>query len=121
LQYNSNNSFKISPVLSAECDFEYDTKRQYVNSTYGAYSILDLGLKHTLFGGKGSVTLNGNNILQSEDRYAIDRNAGLYQVSYLHIHSRSVSLSFVYRFGRGNTSKAKIDSGSTDEQKRAGN
>jgi outer membrane receptor protein involved in Fe transport len=121
LQFNTNNSFKISPVLSAECDFEYDTKRQYVNSTYGAYSDLDLGLKHTLFGGKGSLTLNGNNILQSEDRYAIDRNAGLYQVTHLHFHSRSVNLSFAYRFGSGSASKAKIDSGSADEQKRAGN
>jgi outer membrane receptor protein involved in Fe transport len=26
LQFNTNNSFKINPVLSAECDFEYDTK-----------------------------------------------------------------------------------------------
>lgn len=121
LQFNTNNSFKISPVLSAECDFEYDTKRQYVNSTYGAYSDLDLGLKYTTFGGRGSFTLNGNNILQSEDRYAIDRNAGLYQVSNLHFHTRSVSLNFVYRFGSGSAAKTKIDSGSADEQKRAGN
>jgi len=121
LQFNTNNSFKISPVLSAECDFEYDTKRQYVNSTYGAYSDLDLGLKYTTFGGRGSFTLNGNNILQSEDRYAIDRNAGLYQVSNLHFHTRSVSLNFAYRFGTGSSAKAKIDSGSADEQKRAGN
>jgi outer membrane receptor protein involved in Fe transport len=121
LQFNTNNSFKIGPVLSAECDFEYDTKRQYVNSTFGAYSDLDLGLKYTTFGGRGSFTLNGNNILQSEDRYAIDRNEGLYQVSNLHFHTRSVSLNFAYRFGSGSTAKAKIDSGSADEQKRAGN
>ena len=121
LQFNTNNSFKIGPVLSAECDFEYDTKRQYVNSTYGAYSDLDLGLKYTTLGGRGSFTLNGNNILQSEDRYAIDRNAGLYQVSKLHFHTRSVSLNFAYRFGSGSAAKAKIDSGSADEQKRAGN
>ncbi len=121
LQFNTNNGFKISRVLSAECDFEYDTKRQYVNSTYGAYSVLDLGLKQTLFGGKGSLTLNGHNILQSEDRYAIDRNAGLYQVSDLHLHSRSVSLNFAYRFGSSSAAKTKINSGSADEQKRAGN
>jgi outer membrane receptor protein involved in Fe transport len=121
LQFNANNSFKISPVLYAECDFEYDTKRQYVNSTFGAYTDLDLGLKYTTFGGRGSFTLNGNNVLQSEDHYAIDRNAGLYQVSYMHFHTRSVSLNFAYRFGSGSAAKAKIDSGSADEQKRAGN
>jgi len=121
LQLNTNNSFQISSVISAECDFEYDTKRQFVNSTYGAYSVLDLGLKRSLFAGKGSLTLNANNILQSEDRNAIDRNSGLYQVTNLHFYSRSVSLSFAYRFGSGKTAKTRLDSGSADEQKRAGN
>ena len=121
LQLNTNNSFKISSTLSAECDFEYDTKRQYVNSTYGAYAVLDLGLKRTLFAGKGSLTLNANNILQSEDRNAIDRNAGLYQVTDLHFYSRSIRLSLAYRFGSGKTAKTKVDAASSDEQKRAGN
>jgi outer membrane receptor protein involved in Fe transport len=101
LQLNANNSFQLSSTLSAECDFEYDTKRQFVNSTYGAYSVLDLGLKRSLFAGKGSLTLNANNTLQSEDHNAIDRNAGLYQVTDLRFYSRSVRLSFAYRFGNG--------------------
>ncbi|MDB5137785.1 MAG: Outer rane receptor protein mostly Fe transport, partial [Mucilaginibacter sp.] len=62
-----------------------------------------------------------NNILQSEDHNAIDRNAGLYQVSNLHFYTRSVSLSLTYRFGSGKSTKVKIVSGSADEQKRAGN
>ena len=121
LQFNTNNSFRISSVLSAECDWEYDSKRQFVNSTYGAYSVLDLGLKRSLFSGKGSLTLNANNILQSEDRNAIDRNNGLYQVTDLHFYSRSASLNFAYHFGSGKTLKTKVNSGSEDEQKRAGN
>jgi len=120
LQLNANNSFRLSSSLSAECDFEYDTKRQFVNSTFGAYSLLDLGLKRSLFAGKGSLTLNANNILQSEDRNVIDRNAGLYQVTDLHFYSRSVSLNFTYRFGSGKATTTKINSGSADEQKRAG-
>ncbi|MDP9078681.1 MAG: outer membrane beta-barrel protein [Bacteroidota bacterium] len=121
IQLNTNNSFQLSSTISAECDFEYDTKRQFVNSTYGAYTVLDLGLKRSLFAGKGSLTLNANNILQSEDHNAIDRNAGLYQVTNLHFYSRSVSLSLAYRFGNGRGVKTKLDSGSADEQKRAGN
>jgi outer membrane receptor protein involved in Fe transport len=121
LQLNTNNSFRINTTLSAECDFEYDTKRQFVNSTFGAYSLLDLGLKESLFAGKGSLTLNANNLLQSEDRKAIDRNAGLYQVMNLHFYSRSISLNFTYRFGSSKTAKTKVDSGSAEEQKRAGN
>ena len=121
IEFTTNNSFRISPTLSAECDFEYDSKRQYVNSTFGGYSVLDLGLKRSLFGGKGSLTLNGNNILQSEDRKAIDRNAGLYQVTSLHFYSRYVSLNFAYRFGSGKTTRININSGSAEEQNRAGN
>ncbi|MDP9046999.1 MAG: TonB-dependent receptor, partial [Bacteroidota bacterium] len=120
LQFNTNNSFQINSSLAAECDWEYDSKRQFVNSTYGAYSVLDVGLKRSLFSGKGSLTLNVNNILQSEDRNAIDRNSGLYQVTNLHFYSRSVSVSFAYRFGSGKTAKTKLNSGSEEEQKRAG-
>lgn len=121
LQLNTNNTFTINSLWSAECDYEYDTKRQYVNSTFGAYSLLDLGAKRSLFTGKGSLTLNANNILQSEDRNAIDRNAGLYQITNLHFYSRAITLSFTYRFGTGKPSKIKIDSGAADEQRRAGN
>jgi hypothetical protein len=121
LQFNTNNTFTINSLWSAECDFEYDSKRQYVNSTFGAYSLLDLGVKRSLFTGKGSLTLNANNILQSEDRNAIDLNAGLHQVTNLHFYSRAVTLSFTYRFGSSKLSKIKIDSGAADEQRRAGN
>ena len=48
LQFNTNNSFRISSALSAECDFEYDSKRQYVNSTFGAYSLLDVAVNHSV-------------------------------------------------------------------------
>ncbi|HEX8023453.1 TonB-dependent receptor domain-containing protein [Mucilaginibacter sp.] len=121
LQFNTNNIFTISSLWSAECDYEYDTRRQYVNSVFGAYSLLDLGLKRSIFMGKGSLTLNANNILQSEDHNALDRNAGLYQVTNLHFYSRAVTLSFTYRFGTVKPSKIKIDSGAADEQRRAGN
>lgn len=121
LQFNTNNSFRINAALSAECDWEYNGKRQFVNSTFGAYSVLNLGLKRSLFAGKGSLTLNANNILQSEDHNAIDRNSGLYQVAELHFYTRSASLSFAYRFGSGKSARPRLDSGSADEQKRAGN
>lgn len=117
----ANNSFQFSELLSAECDFEYSSKRQYVNSTFGAYSSLSIGIKQQLPGKKASISLNANNILQSEGRYGIDRNLGLYQYSYFKDYSRYISLNFSYRFGTGKTRKVRIDSGSSEEQKRAGN
>lgn len=116
-----NNSFTLGHKLSAECNFEYDSKRQFVTSTFGAYSILSLGVKRQLFGNKGSLTINAHNVLQSEGHNAIDRNLGLYQYSYWNFYTRSVTLNFSWRFGSGKTTKTNISSGSEEEQKRAGN
>ncbi|SDP73162.1 Outer membrane receptor proteins, mostly Fe transport [Mucilaginibacter sp. OK268] len=117
----ANNSFQLSEFLMAECDFEYSSKRQYVTSTFGAYSGLSIGIKLQLLGKKASLSLNANNILQSEAHYGIDRNLGLYQYSYFKDYSRYISLNFSCRFGSGKTSKVHIESGSSDVQKRAGN
>ena len=117
----TNNSFSINDKLSAEADLEYNSKRQFVNSTFGAYSVLSIGLRQQVLNKKGSVSVNANNILNSEGHNAIDRNSGLYQYSYFNFYTRTVTLSFSYRFGSGKTTKVKIESGSADEQKRAGN
>ncbi|QEC76224.1 outer membrane beta-barrel family protein [Mucilaginibacter ginsenosidivorax] len=120
IDFITNNSFHINDKLSAGCDFEYESKRRFINSAFGSYYTLSAGIKQQLFNNKGSLSLNANNLLQSEDHYAIDRTAGLYHYSYFNFYSRYVSLSFSYRFGTGKTNKVKIDSGSADEQKRAG-
>jgi len=117
----TNNSFSISDNLSAEADLEYNSKRQFVNSTFGAYSVLSIGLRRQVLNKKGSVSVNANNILNSEGHNVIDHNSGLYQYSYLNFYTRTLTLSFSYRFGSGKTTKIKMDSGSADEQKRAGN
>jgi hypothetical protein len=121
IELSTNNSFPINSKLAFEADFEYDSKRQFVNSTFGAYSILSFGVKHSLFNNKGSVSLNAHNVLQSENHNAIDRNSGLYQYSYLNFYTRAFTLTFVYRFGSGKVAKTIIKPGSEEEQKRAGN
>ncbi|MBB6125925.1 hypothetical protein HDF22_000026 [Mucilaginibacter lappiensis] len=82
---------------------------------------MSIGIKWQLFDKKASLSLNANNILQSEAHYGIDRNLGLYQYSYFRDYSRYISLNFSCRFGPGKTNKVHIDSGSSDEQKRTGN
>jgi len=116
-----NNSFTIDPKLSAECNFEYNSKRQFVTSTFGPYSILSFGIRRQLFHNKGSLSANAHNIFQSEGHNAIDRNLGLYQYSNWNFYTRSVSMNLTYRFGSGKTGKVQVNSASTDEQNRAGN
>ena len=117
----SNNSFAINDQLSAECNFEYNSKRQLVTSTFGPYSILSFGVKRFILKKKGSIVINANNVFQSEGHNGIDRYRGLYQYSDFYFYTRSVSINFTYRFGKGKTVKAHISSGSEEEQKRAGN
>jgi hypothetical protein len=118
---STNNSFLITDKLSAECNFEYNSKRQLVTSTFGAYCLLSFGVKRFLLKKKSYIVINANNVLQTEGHNAIDRYSGLYQYSNWHFFTRSVSINFTYRFGKGKTTKAHISSGSEDEQKRAGN
>ncbi|PSL46516.1 outer membrane receptor protein involved in Fe transport [Chitinophaga niastensis] len=118
---NCNNSFQINNKLSAECYFEYNSKRQLVTSTFGPYSILSVGVKRLVLANKGTISINANNILQREGHNAIDRYSNLYQYSYWRYYTRSVSVNFIYRFGNGKGVKMRNDAGASDEQKRAGN
>ncbi|WP_419701507.1 outer membrane beta-barrel protein [Mucilaginibacter sp. NFX135] len=118
--FTSNNSFPLTDNLSAEADFEYDSRRQLITSSFGAYSVASVGVRQQLFGGRGSISLNARNIFQSENHNVIDRYESLYQYSYFNFYTRAVRLNFSYRFGSGKTAKSRTESGSADEQKRAG-
>lgn len=120
IYFSANNSFPITDKLSAEADFEYNSKRQLITSSFGAYSTLNIGVKQQLFSGHGSVSLNARNVFQSENHNAIDHYENLYQYSYFRFYTRAIRLSFTYRFGSGKVAKTKVNSGSEDEQKRAG-
>ncbi|HEY4111405.1 outer membrane beta-barrel protein [Puia sp.] len=117
----SDNNLTLTRSLSAEVDFEYNSKRQIVQSTYGAYSILSLGLKQQLPGKKAAITLNAHNILQGENRAGVDHYLDLNQYNYNRFYTRAVTLSFSYRFGSGKTARNQDRSGTEDERQRAGN
>jgi hypothetical protein len=121
LYVSLNNSFRIREDLSAEVDWVYNSERRLVTSRFGPYSVLNAGVKRMLWEGRGSLSLNAHNILQSEGHNVIDRYSGLDQYSYFNFYTRSVSLSFLYRFGSGKPAKRSVRSGSEEEQQRAGN
>jgi len=116
----TNNSFRCSDELSMEADFEYESKRQFVGSIFGAYSVLSFALKQKLFHEQGSITINANNVLNTESRSATDHYLNLNQYGYGYIYSRAVIITFNYRFG-GKLTKTQSRSGSEEEQHRAGN
>ncbi|MEE1945294.1 outer membrane beta-barrel protein [Pedobacter sp. KR3-3] len=119
IYFSSNNIFSIAAKLSAEADFEYNSKRQLVTSSFGAYSTLDIGVRQLLFKSKGAFTIKVTNVFQSESHNVIDRYENLYQYSYFNFYTRAVRVNFSYRFGNGKVAKSRKESSSTDEQKRA--
>jgi hypothetical protein len=121
IDFVTNNSFRFDDRLSMEADFEYESKRQFVGSVFGAYATLDLALRQKLFHGQGSLTISGTNVLDTDNRSAIDHYLNLNQYGYSHIYSRAVIATFTFRFGSGKFTKTQNISGSEEEQKRAGN
>ena len=121
LDFNSNNSLTLAPNLTGEIDFETETKRQLVQSTYGGYSILSFGLRQQLPGKKATLSLTAHNVLQSEGNSGADHYLNLDQYTYAHLYTRSIILTLNYRFGSGKPGQTKTRSGSADEQQRAGN
>jgi hypothetical protein len=120
IDFVTNNSLHCSDKLSLEADFEYESKRQFVGTIFGAYSILSLAIKQKLFHDQGSITVNANNVLNTESRSATDHYLNLTQHGYAHFFSRAVMVTFNYRFGTGKLTKTQNKSGSADEQHRAG-
>ncbi len=121
VDFVTNNSFRCSDKLSMEADFEYESKRQFVGSVFGAYSILNLALKQKILHDKGSITINANNVFESDNRSSTDHYLNLNQYGYSYFYSRAVIITFNYRFGSGKLTKTQSKSGSEEEEKRAGN
>jgi len=121
VDFVTNNSFRCSDKLSMEADFEYESKRRFVGSIFGAYSTLNLALKQKLFHDQGSITINGINVLNTDSRSGTDHYLNLDQYGHGLIYSRAVIITFNYRFGNGKLTKTQSKSGSEEEQKRAGN
>ena len=121
LDLSTNNSFTIGSGFSGEIDFETETKRQFVQSTYGAYAMLNLGLRQQLAAQKITISLNVHNVLQGDNRSGVDHYQNLDQYGYGRPYSRFVTLTLSYRFGSGKATQVRARSGSAEEQQRAGN
>ena len=117
----SNNSFRCSDQLSMEADFEYESKRQFVGSTYPAYFDWSLALKQKIMHGNGSITINANNpILIPKFGNGSDHYLDLNQYGHSRRYAGPFIVTFNYRFGSGKLIKTQSKSGSEEERQRAG-
>lgn len=121
VDWTMNNSWRLDGRWSAEAGGEYESKRRFLGSEFGAYYLVNLAVRRSLWKGRGSVTLNAHNIFQSEGDKTIDRYTGLYQLTEASFYTRFVSLGVAYRWGRGKMTRNAARSSSEEERGRAGN
>ncbi|MBS1603890.1 MAG: outer membrane beta-barrel protein [Bacteroidetes bacterium] len=119
--WTMSNSLRLDDRWSAEAGGEYESKRKFVGSEFGAYWLVNLAVRRSVFDGRGSVTLAAHNIFQSEGFYSTDRYAGLYQLTEARYYTRFVSVGVSYRWGRGKLTRSAARSSSEEERGRAGN
>jgi len=119
VDFDLNNSFSIAKGLTAEVNYKFAGRRRIVSTTYGGYSVLNLGVKKSVIQGKGTITLNLTNVFQSENETSTYQYGDLYQSWLAHFYSRTVNLNFSYRFGKGKSAKQR-QAGSVEEQRRTG-
>lgn len=121
LDFQTTNSLTFSSSLSGEVNFEYETRRQFVGSTYSRYSTLNLGLKEQLPGKKVVLSLIAHNIIPGELHTTSDHYLNFDQYAYSRIYTGYVTIVVAWRFGSGKMAQTQNKSGSQEEQQRAGN
>jgi hypothetical protein len=120
LDFNTNNSFTIGKNLNAEIDFEHETKRRFIYSTFPAYSNLTLGLRKQLPSKKITITLTARHLVLSRPTTTGGFYPNLAQYGRSFNYNGPVTLTVNYRFGSGKATQAKRRSAAADEQQRAG-
>jgi len=121
VDWTMNNSWRLDGRWSAEAGGEYESKRRFLGSEFGAYYLVNLAVRWSMWKGRGSITLNAHNIFESEGHNTIDRYTGLYQLTEASFYTRFVGASVSYRWGRGKMVRNAAHSSSEEERGRAGN
>lgn len=115
---NVDNNFFLSKMLALECDLTYESANRGVVNYNKDCFIMNMGAKYSVFNKRGSITLNFNNIFQSDKRYSTDTYNGLIQYWDMVFYTRAIRLNFTYRFGKEKATKIKSNSAASDERER---
>jgi len=120
-QFNTQNNFTISDAFSADASFWYSTPQ--IEGAFKLKSLysLDAGLRFNLPNKKGNLKLGVSDILQSQRAKIYSTLPGNVYTLEQWGTTRSVRLTFTYRFGKMTVKSARDRATGLDaEQKRLG-
>lgn len=99
---------KFPKIISADFSFRYRGKNQGVQTLTEAQYIANIGLSKDFLEDNMSVTLNVNNLLDSQIRKRETTTASYYLQSENKSQGRYVNLTVIYRFNRAKSEKDRL-------------
>lgn len=122
LQFNGSQQFKISKTLSAELNGWYRTAGVDGVIRTRPVGVLSVGFSQQLWNGNGVLRLGVNDVLKSQEFNVTSRYGNVDAQIQQRRDSRTVNLSFTWRFAKGKIAPSKKSSRSSaaDEQQRVG-
>ena len=117
---SANNSFSWGKGWSAELNGSYNSREQYGFQIVRSYGQLSVGVQKTVLAGRGTLRLNGTDLLYTSPVRSTSRYAVLTENQRRTQDTRVGTLSFGYRFGSNEvTPTRKRATGAEDEKRRA--
>lgn len=105
---NFRSVIKFPKIISGDFSFRYRGKNQGVQTATEAQYSANLGLSKDFLGEKMSVTLNVNNLFDSQIRKSETKTAAYYIDSEYKSQGRYVNLTVMYRFNRNKSEADRL-------------
>lgn len=112
------NRFTLSPSWSGELSLSYTGRMAYGQATVHSFGEVNLGIRHKVCRGKGTLSLFANDLLNTNRQNLHIRLSGEHGWLRECDYKQRVGLSFAYRWQRGKDAKERQRKNSIDETKR---
>lgn len=114
--FNTTNTFTLPRHFSMELSGSYQSRMLWSIFTIKPQYILSAGVQKTILKDKGTLKLNVNDIFNTMHSHASVKYQNLDLMSQNHWDSRRVSLTFTYRFHKGNVKPVKHHESSIEQE-----
>ena len=119
LSQNITNTFRINKSLKGELLINYITgTMDQISETAGRLNNFSVGLQRQVLKDKGNLTLNISDPFSWWRYKNYSYFIRLYEVGTFRTPTRSITLSFAYRFGKVNNKARERNTASQEEQNR---
>ncbi|MEO8886709.1 MAG: outer membrane beta-barrel family protein [Mucilaginibacter sp.] len=118
--FYSSQVFKLPKKISLEASINYNSKNIYGQIKVKPQYAVNFGVRKSLWDGKANLSLSANDIFATNNFYGTVNTTGVNNISSNKSTSRSVAISFSYKFGNTNVKSARSRStAASDERNRA--